>query len=129
MTPVLERLILTVTIVHGDFVPWNLRERHGAVAAFDWEYGELDGLPLIDELNHLLLVGYLFQGWAVERAYDRLLRLAASAPLGLSPDRVRALQLIYLLDTLLKFLNGGWNDDHPMAAWYQRLLVRLAAHS
>ena len=47
-----NRLEVPSTIVHGDFAPWNLRTHHGKISAFDWEYGELDGLPLMDETHY-----------------------------------------------------------------------------
>ena len=90
LTPTLERLVVPTTIVHTDFVPWNLREKDGVIAAFDWDAAELDGLPLYDELHHELVVGHLVKRWTAERASAHLREVAWSAPLGLSPGQVRA---------------------------------------
>ena len=40
---------------HGDFVSWNLiNQRNGRWCAIDWEFGDCDGVPLLD-LFHFLL--------------------------------------------------------------------------
>lgn len=125
--PALEGLSLPETIVHGDFTPWNLREQEGRISAFDWEYAELDGLPLWDELHHTLLVGHLLKRWTVEQAVQRLLELASSAPFGLPPQQVLALESLYLVDFLLRMFSEGYdetNDD--LVAWYGRLLGQLS---
>ena len=62
------------TIVHGDFAPWNLRERDGAISAFDWEYGQPSGLPLLDELHYRLQVGFLLENWSPDQAAEESAR-------------------------------------------------------
>jgi hypothetical protein len=114
------------TAVHGDFVPWNLRQHLGDIGAFDWEYAQLDGLPLIDEMHHLLAVGYLLKKWSPGHAYGRLLEAASARPLGLPPRAVRALQLAYLLDYLLRLFGEGHGDDYPRVAWCREIVARLA---
>lgn len=126
LVPLLAEFRLPATTVHGDFVPWNLREHSGAIGAFDWEYGQIDGLPLIDETHHLLAVGYLLKKWTPEYAHGRLLQVAAAAPLGLPPRAVRSLQLAYLLDYLLRLFGEGHGDDYPRVAWCRELVARLA---
>ena len=123
--PLLKRLPVPRTITHTDFVPWNLRQDRDAIAAFDWDTAELDGLPLYDELHHQIVVGRLIRHWSVERAHDCLLRLASSAPLGLAPEPVRALQVVYFLHAILRFLTQGHADDHPLVAWFRDVLFRL----
>ena len=114
------------TTVHGDFVPWNLREHSGAISAFDWEYGQIDGLPLIDETHHLLAVGYLLKKWTPAHACGRLMDAASAGPLGLPPRAVRALQLAYLLDYLLRLFAEGHDDDYPRVAWCRDIVARMA---
>ncbi len=127
LTPTLERLAVPTTIVHTDFVPWNLREKGGVIAAFDWDAAELDGLPLYDELHHELIVGYLVKRWTVERASRHLQEIASSAPLGLPPGQVRALQAVYLIHFLLRLATHGHDEDDRMVVWYRRVLAELAA--
>jgi hypothetical protein len=126
----LDELALPTTILHGDFAPWNLRSSDGAVAAFDWEYAELDGLPLLDEIQHLLQVGFFLDDWTVDQAHDRLLALAASAPLGLRPEQVGALQMLSLLALLaraLRRLDDGFDSNRWLIARCRSLLDLLSA--
>jgi hypothetical protein len=122
----LRALRVPATTVHGDFVPWNLRQHRGDIAAFDWEYAQFDGLPLIDETHHLLAVGYLLKRWTPEHACRRLLEVASAAPLGLTSRAVRALQLSYLLDYVLRLFREGHGDDYPRVAWCRQIIERLA---
>jgi hypothetical protein len=48
--------LMSANIVHGDFAPWNLRERRdGTCGLLDWESGEREGLPL-DDLCHFFFM-------------------------------------------------------------------------
>lgn len=123
--PALESLTLPGTITHGDFLPWNLREQHGRVVAFDWEHSDLDGLPLVDELDHLLGVGDLVHHWTMDQARDRVEQLVAASPLGLAPDRVRALAAVYLLNLIARLVEMGHSLSHPRVAWNYDLLLRV----
>ena len=122
LRPELDEILVPRTIVHGDFAPWNLRARSGDVTAFDWEYAEPDGLPLIDELHHQLQVGYQIDGWTVPHAREYLAGLAASRPLGFRSAQVAVLQVVYLLDILVRMLSEGYDDD-PMVDWYYGILI------
>lgn len=124
--PLLEELRLPETVVHGDFAPWNLRAHRGQVAAFDWEYAQLDGLPLLDELHHTLQVGLLLDHWTADRAYDHLLAIAAARPLGLRPDQVWALQTVYLFDVLLRRIEEGHTAGDLLSTRYEHLACRLS---
>jgi len=117
---------LPATTVHGDFVPWNLREHEGAIGAFDWEYAQVDGLPLIDETHHLLAVGYLLRNWSPAEAFDRLSNAASDSPLDLPPRVVGLLQLGYLLDYLLRLFGEGHGDDYPRVKWCRDIVHYLA---
>jgi hypothetical protein len=128
LAPALSRLLVPTTIVHGDFAPWNLRLSAGGLAAFDWEYADLDGLPLIDETHFAVQVGFLLENWNVARALAELRRAAASAPLGLSAEDAGALQCVYLLDAITRLLGEGYDQTNDMVAWYVELLRALAPH-
>ena len=126
LLPLLRELRLPRTTVHGDFVPWNLRQHRGDIGAFDWEYAQIDGVPLVDETHHLLAVGYLLKRWSPEQAFRRLLEAAAASPLGLAPRVVGRLQLAYLLDYVLRLFREGHDDSHPRARWCEQIVQRLA---
>jgi hypothetical protein len=123
--PTLDEMTVSSTIIHGDFAPWNLRSHRGQISAFDWEYGELDGLPLIDETHFTLQLGFQLNGWNPEQAQRCLSELANQAPLGLSFEQVRAIHAVYLLDNIVRLLGEGYAADHDMVSWYRAVLARL----
>jgi hypothetical protein len=126
ITPTLEATKVPWTIVHGDFAPWNLRQSGGRISAFDWEYAQLDGLPLIDETHFRLQVGYLLHHWSDEHAARELADVAASAPLGFTAQQARALQVVYLVDMLARLIEEGYDPNDEMLTWYRRVLRRLS---
>ena len=121
----LRKFEVPMTIVHGDFAPWNLRADGGRVLAFDWEYGEMHGLPLIDEIHYRLQCGWLLEEWATQQALDCLDALANQRPLGLQPSQVETISTLYLLDTLTRLLAEGYEDDQDVVSWHRRLLDHL----
>jgi hypothetical protein len=123
--PTLESLQVPSTIVHGDFAAWNLRMHRGDIAAFDWEYGELDGLPLIDETHFILQLGSQLHHWTVDEARECLTEIAIEQPLGLTPPQVRAIHVVYLLDSLARLLNEGYDVNDEMISWYRKLLSAI----
>jgi phosphotransferase family enzyme len=125
--PILSEMHLPSTIVHGDFAPWNLREHDGAIAAFDWEYARVDGLPLIDEVHYQLQVGYLLDHWDLSKAVAFLRDMQQMNDLSLPVKHVRALQIIYLIDNLARLFAEGYDEhENQMVGWYCQLLSRLA---
>jgi hypothetical protein len=138
LTAVCERVIgelrefeVPMTIIHGDFAPWNLRIHNGKITAFDWEYGEIHGLPLMDEIHYLLQCGWLLEEWSTQEALDCLDNLGKNRPLGLEPRHVETICTVYLLDTLARLLGEGYEDDEEVTTWHRRLLDCLtfrAAH-
>jgi Phosphotransferase enzyme family len=124
--PVLDEMQIPATIVHGDFAPWNLREHDGQIAAFDWEYAEVDGLPLIDETHYRIQVGYLLEKWNIPQAVASLGRVHLENDLSLTAKQVRALQVVYLIDNLTRLFGEGYDEaENEMVAWYGRLLKVL----
>jgi hypothetical protein len=125
MMPVLEGMKVPWTIVHGDFAPWNLRQHMGRISAFDWEYAQLDGLPLIDETHFRLQVGYLLHHWTDEHAARELADVAAELPMGYTAQQARALQVIYVVDMLARLIEEGYDPNDEMLSWYRRVLRRM----
>ena len=117
-------LNLPSTIVHGDFAPWNICVKGDKVSAFDWDYGHLDGMPLIDELHHTLQVGFLLQGWTAERALDYLRSLHTTNRL--SPEQMAAVEIIYLADVLSRRLEEGHSPVDSLNRHYMHLMPELS---
>jgi hypothetical protein len=120
--PALERLTVPSTIMHGDFVPWNLRRQGSEISAFDWEYAELDALPLMDETHFLIQDRYELNKRTPQQAYRDLSDFAASGPMGFSAEQVRAIQLVYLIDHLARLFGEKYDPEEHMVSWYRRLL-------
>jgi len=120
--PVLEALTVPSTIVHGDFVPWNLRRQGSAISAFDWEYAQIDGLPLMDQTHFIIQHRYELSSGSPQEAYRDLCGFAASGPMGFSAELVRAIQLIYLIDHLARLFGEKYDENEHMVSWYRKLL-------
>lgn len=125
LMPALQQLNVPITIVHGDFAPWNLRIEGGAISAFDWEYAQLSGLPLIDEIHYRLQVGLLLERWSANRGAEEIERLCQSQAQGLSAEQAAALATVYLLDMLARLLTEGYGEEHEMIVWHRAVLGRL----
>ena len=117
--PDLSRMTVPITVIHGDFAPWNLRRKGGRLAAFDWEYGHLGGIPGIDETHYLLQAGYLLDKWGIDTAIGRLRSADARGGPG------RAMQIVYLVDMLARLFGEGYETSNEMIAWKMRVLSRL----
>jgi hypothetical protein len=117
--PALARTSVPLTVVHGDFAPWNLRCHRGQIAAFDWEYGQTGGIPGIDQTHYFLQTGYLLENWTVDEAVGRL-RAAASNG---GPNRPA--QVAYLVDMLTRLFAEGYDLSNDMVEWKLRVLRRL----
>ena len=56
-------LSVPIGLVHGDFAPWNCGFAAGQLVVYDWEEGQVDGLPLEDAFTYvvfpLLLVHHI----------------------------------------------------------------------
>ncbi len=122
LLPILSETSVPSTIVHGDFAPWNLREHDGALRAFDWEYGELDGLPLLDELHFHLQIGHEMQGWSPRSANEFLKHHARTRPLGLLSRQTNAIQQVAIIDQLARLYGEGYDRSNSMLEWYEDLL-------
>ena len=127
--PVLAGSIVPRTVIHGDFAPWNVRLRAGntSVSAFDWEYGVIDGLPLIDETHFDIQIGLLLNDWTPQRAMaelDMRTRMNTDFPAA----TVRALQVTYFVDSITRLLEEGYVVDDEMIVWYRKVLgLRVAS--
>ena len=101
---------LPAALVHGDFVPWNIRElRDGSCTLIDWEVAGWRGLPLHD-LCHFF---YMQTKLSSPRAlfYDRLVREGSwrtyLSELGIPPALLPRLAAAFLLETLARRWEAG----------------------
>jgi hypothetical protein len=92
-----------VTVVHGDFIPWNVLLDRGGVRVFDWEYAAIRGVPGWDEIFWVLQTGLIRLGWGATE-------LAAAAesivrhPLAHYSARAhRALVAMVLIDVVARY--------------------------
>jgi len=52
--------LLPAVLIHGDFVPWNLKTVEASLVAIDWEDAKFDGLPALDVIHFFAMQSYLF---------------------------------------------------------------------
>ncbi len=128
-------LRLARAVVHGDFVPWNLRESAGELAALDWEYGEPDGVEGVDAVHFLLNVGMLVLGRRGRELLQTTRALVRDGDAALdwcvegSADARRALLLVTLLfDTATGIIatDGTLSTLNSAKLWLAEELARDA---
>ena len=109
-----------VVVQHGDFAPWNIvRNPDGALAAVDWEYGSLEGLPNLDLAHYLLQVSALIYRREPRKAMEYAISfLSQEQGLALSNTESYALVHLAAYDWLLKHIaEDGYTPDAAMRAW------------
>jgi hypothetical protein len=98
-----------VTLVHGDFVPWNMVLEGGSLRVFDWEYGCLDGLPNWDETHFMLQVGLIVRRWSRHQFLAALRSASAQPAPSLDSPQKRAVMALVIVQLILRNLGAG-ND-------------------
>jgi hypothetical protein len=92
-----------VTVIHGDFIPWNVLLDRGQVRVFDWEYAAIRGVPGWDETFWSLQTGLIRLGWGATElaaAAEKIVR----CPLAPYSARAhRALVAMVLIDVLVRY--------------------------
>jgi hypothetical protein len=126
LRPALDSLLVPTTIVHGDFAPWNLRYSHDRISAFDWERSSVEGIPLVDALQHQIQVGFLLHNWSVTRALEHIMWIGSTYPLGLERDDVHTLATAGMLNYLLRQVEDG-RAHGTSARNYRELIGRAVA--
>lgn len=114
-------------VVHGDFVPWNLRGSQTSLAAYDWENASLEGVPLVDEIHHRLVVGHLMGGWGVERAMHDIDTAVARHGSRFRQRQALALVVAYLIEHTARLVDHAHEAHDPMLVWYREALGRTTA--
>lgn len=126
---------LPTSLLHADFVPWNLRLTDRQLYVFDWEYAEASGNPLQDYLHFHLLPRALMLWPLTPGAMPRLLARACDHAVDVHgrhsgvAEACGALTLHYLLDTITFYTaaSGYLDQSHPVQRTYLRLLEQRAA--
>lgn len=103
--------------IHGDFVPWNLRELpDGNCTLLDWELARQRGLPLYDFCHFYYMQSLLF--YPETCFYDELLREGAwrgyFEQLGLAQALLPRLAAAFLLEMLA----GYWEAPETSIDWF-----------
>lgn len=112
-----------VVAQHGDFVPWNIMQDSGGdLRALDWEYGSLQGFPLLDLAFYILQVAALMHRWPPERARAYAVERLTRAPWpDLKPAEALAIVRLAALDAYRKAMEDGQRSDAPLQAWRRRV--------
>jgi hypothetical protein len=109
----LSDALLPVTCVHGDFVPWNIKNNSGELVIVDWESCILTGLPLQDVCHFFYKQDYLFQD--IGGLPQTMLRHPAVSvylkKMDISADTAVRLVLYYLVETYYTHLSHKEYDQ------------------
>ena len=111
-----------VTVVHGDFVPWNMVLDGSTLRVFDWEYGCVEGLPHWDETHFMLQVGLIVHRWSRHQFVAALKRASAQPTLSLDPPQKRATMALVVVQLILRNLEAG---NHHTASLLRRVAEDL----
>jgi hypothetical protein len=129
LRPLLAGKTIRTTLYHGDFAPWNIRAINAQnLQAFDWERGNLHGIPGWDWFHFIVQTSTLARRHSVERVAAEVEQLFQSprfekyAALAGISDLVKPLMLAYLLHHrwVVRPLEGG----HTTAQLHELLSAR-----
>jgi Phosphotransferase enzyme family len=104
-------------LVHGDFVPWNIRELpDGSVTLIDWELARWDGLALYDLCHFYYMQCLLFSPETL--FYELMVKegawLGYCGPLGIPPALLPRLGAAFLLEMMA----GYWEVPATSVDWF-----------
>lgn len=106
---------LPMVAAHRDFAPWNIRDMHGRLFVFDWEYASLGYAPLYDLFHFLLIPRVVRRPLTPNDIRDALrtaLFHAAHFDAGDKKTSAPAAQLLsYFLDVCLFYLESNNGND------------------
>lgn len=118
---------LPVVINHGDFTPWNLRRQQNALVAFDWEYGTMHGLPLLDEIHFHVQSAFIFKNASVADVMALLSDDSNWSQWGYTPGLVKAFQCIYLAQIITqRSIAGHLSTNQDTQRFLQLLQLTVA---
>jgi hypothetical protein len=116
---------LPAALVHGDFAPWNIRDReNGGCALIDWESAEWAGLPLHDLCHFFCMQAKLFAPETL--FFEEMERDGAwrryCAELEIPQTLLKPLAAAFLLEALARAQEWGPQES---AAFYLTQLERF----
>jgi Phosphotransferase enzyme family len=100
--PHLSHHRVPLTIVHGDFVPWNVVLNNGYANVFDWEYGHIEGIPDWDRSFFPLQIGLSTDRWDVSTLLTHVSDMANSGSEFYPELKYRALILLVMVQIALR---------------------------
>ena len=112
---------LPAALVHGDFAPWNIRDRGDGCSLIDWESAEWTGLPLHDLCHFFCMQAKLF---APRTLFAQTLEREGSwrrylAALELPPALLRPLEAAFLLDSLAR--TREWGPEESVTFYLEQM--------
>lgn len=112
-----------VVVQHGDFAPWNLLQTSGSrIAAFDWEYGALEGFPCLDLAYYALQTSALIHRWSPAKAARRTMEcLLRENTFTLNGAEARALTRLAAYDAHQKALEDGQAPGEGLQDWRREI--------
>lgn len=119
-------ITLPTVLVHGDFVPWNIRNNPATGPVLvDWEWADFAGLPAYDLLHFHFVNDRLFPGKA--GGYQAI-RTSPTCNeymrrMDLNPELLPQLTIAYLLDAL-RIESNHWGSEYTE---YTEFLLRQLA--
>jgi hypothetical protein len=110
-----------VVIHHGDFAPWNVLSRpDGSLGVIDWEYGTVEGFPLLDLAFFVLQVGRLIYGWTPIKAKDYSIGvLSGQRVWPIRRDEASSLVCLCAYDTYNQALPAKDKVYYKSQAWWR----------
>lgn len=107
------------TIVHGDFVPWNITMVRGEPHVFDWEWGALDGLPGWDAAYFAVQSGLILRGWQSDQLLRALSDAANKPPQPYCAREYRAVLLLVVAQIALLGRPGAAHRQSALDAFHR----------
>jgi len=99
-----EIVVFDMVCSHRDFVPWNMGlNTNNKLCVFDWEYADIEYLPLIDYF-HFNIMPLALKSRATSNAIKKILRTKKHTIENISNEHVTTQLLAYLLDLSLLYL-------------------------
>jgi aminoglycoside phosphotransferase (APT) family kinase protein len=126
-------------LVHGDFVPWNMRIfRSGAdkrqLCVYDWESGRERGLPLFDAFHFVIQTAVLTGKANAAQTLEQLRKLLIEeesrqylAAAGIADGTAERLLRMYLLEVILNGIETPGTAHSRLQSGRLELLRKLEA--
>jgi hypothetical protein len=121
----LKKEPLLMQLAHRDFVPWNMKEDDkGKIFLFDWEYAEIQYLPMYD-LFHFQLMPLVLRRKVKRKDIYNCIREIQKIKNPISTRlfyKPKVQMLAYLLDTSLFYLDSKDGECSPKSILYNGYL-------